>query len=288
MHILGVEVDGDDTAAAASQKIASVMLGGVRLTRVREGWVVETEAPVDLAELDAAVQWAKHAPAAQVSVAAEPLVSVDGEAGGDVVGDARVLFADQGGFGSDMLSGEDSVFGSAISDEQNVTDIDAERSRVQRMPLTELNDLCEAACAEDKDNAVLEIALEERIGKMLNDTAKRFSVEHDQLQRVTFWSAGAVAAVAASNLAIGVVLEDEENADRELEHEKVLQDVEYLDDVRIFLGGRRSARRDGHTFAAWRGWRAAREAAREHWLNLEDGDREDLSKTWVGEAGSTI
>lgn len=286
MHILGVDVDGDETAAPASPD-ASVTLGGVRLTRVDGGWIVETDGPVALAELDAAVQWAKHAPAAPVSTPSEPLVSVDGATGGDVVTDARSLFADQGGFGSDMLSGEVSIFGSAISDEQNVTDIDAERSFVIGMSFLELKNLCEAACSEDKDNAVLEMALEERIGRMLQDVASKFSttrVVEEQIQRVTFWSAG----VEASNLAVAVPLNDKNNSGRENRYMAALNDVEYLDDVRIFLGGRRSARRDGHSFGPWNAWSDARVEQREHWFSMKDEDKEDPSKTWVGEAGSTI
>lgn len=286
MHTLGADAGRD--VATTPREDASVTLGGVRLTRVQGGWIVETDAPVDLAELDAAVQWAKHAPAVTAPTPSEPLVSVDGVVGDGGVADARDLLADHGGFGADVLSGEDSVFGPDA--EQDVVDVDAVRLRVSRLSFLELEILCEETCAVDKDNAVLEMILEERIGRMLRDVSQRFSstcVIEEQIQRVTFWHGG----VSASNLAVGVAgvpLIDKENPEREGQYKAALRDVEYVDDVRIFLSGRRAARDVGRAFASWSDWRAGREDQRACWRSSEEEDEEDQSGDLDGEADSTI
>jgi hypothetical protein len=85
---------------------ARITIGDVTLSRTVSGWTVDADG-VDLAQLDAAVQLAKHVPAASV-VKAETVLSIVGEEGdGDTLSDARDLLQRH----AETNGGEDAQFG---------------------------------------------------------------------------------------------------------------------------------------------------------------------------------
>jgi hypothetical protein len=243
---------------------ASITLGDVTMVRTERGWTVQTDGPVDLVQLEAAVQWAKAAPAA--SATTSPLAVVDGEGeSGDVVTEARDLLAEQGGFGADMFSSEDALGGPTVTSPGGTVDVEQIRTLVMQAEFHELEAMCEAACTGD-DSAgtdILEMALEERVAKMLRTAATGYGCFHvpsDKIRYLT-WER-----VQKESINPGRCLPVDEGLWK-ARHNQLLGEVEYLEDVRAYLHTRRQ-----EPVGDWGAWRVNRIAQRARQATFRDLD----------------
>ncbi|HEV3059621.1 MAG TPA: hypothetical protein VGY48_15330 [Vicinamibacterales bacterium] len=255
---------------------ASITFGDVTLTRMRDGrWMVNTfHGGVDLAQLEGAVQWAKHAP----TPLPEPAPAVETDMPQGIVDEARDLFTEQGGFGATVGGG-----GPIVSADWGTIDVEDVRAMVLQVSLSDLTKVCETACS-DKDTAgtdILEMALEERVAKMLRDAGNSYGCFHssnNEVRHLTYERAKAESIDDGCGLPSRAVWT--------AQHGQLVNGVEYLEDVQTYLHRRRT---EPYTVGEWSAWRAqsvssraAHAAQRAAWEREEDAlaEGDDDTAEW--------